>query len=174
MIACSTHDISENPRKEERRLADRFNVRNEGGRQVVLRTERIQFVYVGCIGLVIIIVSWFQLSGKPAQWITFLLLLMAWFSIFWWLSRFRIVLASHVLTYSQPGKRAVSVDRGEISSVALHFGRFEHAIVINCFTGRPVKINTKPFSRADLRLVVNFLSEKIRHNDLPLNFQKID
>jgi hypothetical protein len=58
-------------------------------------------------------------------------------------------------------KGTVAVSREDILSAEVLSGRFEHAIVIRRRQGDTIMINTKPFSKADLRIVIDFLADKI-------------
>jgi len=94
-------------------------------------------------------------------WFSFALLLLACIILLLWLATYKITIDKNVLCYSALLRGTISVHRDDIVSAEVLPGRFEHAIVIKRQVGDPIVINTKPFSKADLRIVIRFLSERI-------------
>jgi hypothetical protein len=133
---------------------------NGSPEQIVIRTERPIYFLWSIVGLVIILVS--SNADKSAPfWFSFALFLLAWSILFLWLATYKITIDQNVLSYSVLLSGTVSVHRDDIVSAEVLPGRFEHAIVIKRQSGNPIVINTKPFSKADLRIVIRFLSERI-------------
>ena len=133
---------------------------NGSPEQIVIRTERPIYFLWGIVGLVIIAVSSNADKSAPV-WFSFALFLLAWSILFLWLATYKITLDQNVLSYSGPLSGTISVHRDDIVSAEVLTGRFEHAIVIKRQSGNPIVINTKPFSKADLQIVIRFLSERI-------------
>jgi hypothetical protein len=128
--------------------------------QIVIRTERLRYFLWVIVGLVIILVS-SKADKSPSFWFSSALLLLAWIILFLWLASYKITIDKNVLFYSALLRGTVSVHRNDIVSAEVLPGRFEHSIVIKRQLGDPIVINTKPFSKADLRIVIRFLSERI-------------
>lgn len=102
-----------------------------------------------------------NVANNPTFWIGFILLLVAWVIVFVWLAAYKITIDRNFLSYSVLIKGTVSVCRGDIVEAEMPAGRFEHVIVIRSSAGEPIIINTKPFSKNDLRTVVGFLADKM-------------
>ena len=90
-----------------------------------------------------------------------MLLLLVWVVLFVWLAAYKITIDRNILSYSALIKGTVSVCRDNIVEAEMPTGRFEHVIVIKPTAGEPIFINTKPFSKNDLRIVIAFLADKM-------------
>lgn len=90
-----------------------------------------------------------------------MLLLLAWVILFVWLAAYQITIDRNTLFYSALIKGTVSVCRDDIVEAEMPTGRFDHVIVIKPSAGEPIVINTKPFSKNDLRIVIGFLADKM-------------
>jgi hypothetical protein len=128
-----------------------------GSEKITIRTERSIYFFLGIFGLIITLVS----INTENFWSNFMLFLLAWSILFLWLATYKITIDQNVLSYSVLLKGTVSVRRDDIVSAEVLLGRFEHAIVIRRQLDSSIVINTKPFSKADLRIVIRFLSERI-------------
>jgi hypothetical protein len=100
------------------------------------------------------------MSGKREQWIGFFMLRSLVFNLLVAITLQGCFKWSCFDVFT-PRQTDCSIDLNQMRSVVLHLSRFEHAIVIERYTGDPVTINTKSFSRSDLRLIAHFLSGKI-------------
>ncbi|HEY5128128.1 MAG TPA: hypothetical protein VIJ35_12705, partial [Bradyrhizobium sp.] len=134
---------------------------NGSSELIVIRTEKPVYFLWATIGLVIILVSSASADENAPFWFNLALLLLAWSILFLWLASYKITIDQNVLSYSVLFGGTVSVRRDDIVSAEVPLGRFQHAMVIKRQSGDPIVINTKPFSKADLRIVIRFLSERI-------------
>jgi hypothetical protein len=133
---------------------------NGSSEQIVIRSDRSMYFLWSIVGLVVILGS--SIADKSATfWFGFALFLLAWGILFLWLATYKITIDQNALSYSALLRGTITVHRDDIVSAEVLSGRFEHAVVIKRQSGNPIVINTKPFSKADLRIVIRFLSEKI-------------
>ena len=129
--------------------------------RISINTERSQYYIWGGIGLVLAFVGAKNVFEDPSHWYSLTLLVLAWCILFAWLAAYRISIDQDVLSYSALLKGTISVSRNDIMSVEILSGRFSHAVIIKPKAGDPIVINTKPFKRSDLQLVLHFLADKI-------------
>jgi hypothetical protein len=129
--------------------------------RIVIRTEKPVYVLWSIFGLVIILFSTGNSDKNVPFWFNLALLLLAWSILFLWLASYKITIDQNVLSFSTLFGGTVSVRRDDVVSAEVPLGRFQRAIVIKRQSGDPIVINTKPFSKADLRIVIRFLSERI-------------
>jgi len=129
--------------------------------QIIIRTQSSQYWVWGGIGLVLIFVGVKNVVESPSRWYSLMLLILTWSVIFLWLTAYKISLDQNILSYSALLKGTVSVSRDDIVNAEVLSGRFGHAIIIRPKSGDPIVINTKPFGRSDLQLVLQFLADKI-------------
>jgi hypothetical protein len=128
---------------------------------VSIRTHRFRYYLWGGIASAVTLLGIKNVIENPSHWVSLMLLLFAWGIVFLWLAAYKITIDRGVLSYSALGKGSVSVRRDEIVSAEMPRGRFERAIVITRRVGDPVVINTKPFSKEDLRIIIRFLADKM-------------
>jgi hypothetical protein len=133
-----------------------------------IRTERAQYFIWGGIGLVLLLVSANNVGEHPSHWYSLILLILAWSIVFLWLAAYKISIDEDVLSYSALLKGTVSISRDDIVSAEVLSGRLEHAIIINPKSGDRIIINTKPFRRSDVQIVLQFLADKIVVNKADL------
>lgn len=130
--------------------------------RVVIRTEKSHLLIWGFVAVVVIVLSAISSrTGNSTRWAGLALLVLACGCVFLWLAGYKIVIANDTISYSELFKGTVSAHRDDIVNVQLKFGRFKHTIVINKRSGPAIAINTKPFSRADVQRVVEFLADKL-------------
>jgi hypothetical protein len=129
--------------------------------QIYIRAERSQYYFWGGVGLILIFVGVKNVVESPSHWYSLILLVLAWSILFLWLAAFKISIDQDILSYSALLKGTVSVSRDDIINAEVRSGRFEHAIIIRPKSGTPIVINTKPFRKSDLQVVLQFLSNKM-------------
>jgi hypothetical protein len=104
---------------------------------------------------------------NPSHWYSLILLVLAWSIVFFWLAAYKISIDQNILSYSALLKGTVSIRRDDIENAQVLSGRFQHAIIIRPKSGSPIAINTKPFRRSDLLIVLEFLGDKtVNRSDL--------
>jgi len=129
--------------------------------QINIRTQSSQYCIWGGIGLVLLFVGVKNVAEGPSGWYSLILLILIWSVVFLWLTSYKIALDQNILSYSALLKGTVSVSRDDIVNAEVLSSRFGHAIIINPKSGDPIVINTKPFRRSDLQIVLQFLADKI-------------
>jgi hypothetical protein len=128
--------------------------------RISIRTERFRYYWWGSIALAIFLAG-IKDVVEASRWGGLMLYLFTWSIVFLWLAGYRIIIDRDVLSYSEFAKSSVSVHRDDIVSAEVPAGRFEHSIVIKRRVGSPIIINTKPFSKNDLKIVIRFLADKM-------------
>ena len=128
--------------------------------RVVIKTERRAYVFWGIVGVCIIVVGALNTSNSSTFWYGAALFLLAWVIFLLWLASYKIVIDGDILSYSEFSKGTVAVNREDILSAEIR-GRFQNMLVIKRRLGEPIMLNAKPFSKADLRVVIGFLADKI-------------
>jgi hypothetical protein len=131
--------------------------------QISFRTEVSQYYIWGGIGLVLIFVGIKNTVENPSHWYSLMFLTLAWIILFSWLAAYKICIEQDVLSYSAFLKGTVSVNRDDIAKAEVLSGRFAHAIIIELTSGYRIVINTKPFKKSDLQILLQFLANKIVH-----------
>jgi|ERR1700677_2736071 len=89
------------------------------------------------------------LSGDKSStfWYSGAIYVLAWALFLVWLATF--------------GRAPIAVNRADILRVEVPSGRFRIEMKIERRQGGPILINAKPFSKSDLRIVAQFLGDKL-------------
>jgi hypothetical protein len=130
-------------------------------RRIVIRAEKRVFVVWGCAGIGIALASISASSKSATFWYSFTLFTLGWCVLLLWLTTYKITIDQDILSYSVFMRGTIAVSREDILSAKVLPSRFQNAIVIERRLGDPIVVNTKPFSKADLRVVIEFLADKI-------------
>jgi hypothetical protein len=103
------------------------------------------------------------LSGNKRStfWYSVAIYVLAWALFLVWLASYGITIDQETLTYATFGRAPIAVNRADILRVEVPSGRFRNEIKIERRQGDPILINAKPFSRSDLRIVAQFLGDKL-------------
>jgi hypothetical protein len=129
--------------------------------RLVFRTENHRLVFFGVIAVCIALVGIANGHKSSTFWYALTLYVLAWTLALVWLASYRITIDQETLSYATFGRAPIVVNRANILRVDMPLARFQNVIKIERRQGDPILINTKPFSKSDLKIVFEFLSNNI-------------
>jgi hypothetical protein len=135
---------------------------------VVIRTTPGQYALWGALLAIVVLFGYsagaFDVRAQPSKWVGILLLSGAWSAIFYWWLCFKIEITDHQLSYRSPFKGSISLTRKDVTGYRLYEGLRStrgslpvHTIVIQTQTRGDIEINTKPFSKSDIGILIRLL-----------------
>jgi hypothetical protein len=136
---------------------------NNPTRHLVLRPDKRRIAIFGAIAVCILLVSIANGHKGSIFWYSSALYVLGWAIFLLWLASYKVAIDGEILSYTSFGKTSAVVNRGDVLSAELSPRRFPSQVKIERY-GDPILINAKPFGGSDLRIVMDFLSDKTTNN----------
>ena len=131
------------------------------GTHLVFRTEKGRLVLFGFVAVCIAILSIANSDKSSTFWYSATLYVLFWALFLVRLVSYRITVDRETLSYTTFRRATIAVNRADVLRVQVPRGRFRNVIKIERQEGGLILINAKPFGKDDLKIVLEFLSDKI-------------
>jgi hypothetical protein len=126
-------------------------------RQLVLKADKRRLVLFTVVSAGILVVSAANSERSSTFWYSATLYILIFIIFLSWLASYKVVIKGDVFSYFVVDRSPIIIHRGEILHVAPPRGRFQNVIKVERHRGGEVLINAKPFSRSDLKIIMEFL-----------------
>jgi hypothetical protein len=133
---------------------------NNQTRHLIFRPDKQRIAIFVAIAVCIFLVSIANGHKSSTFWYSAALYVLGWTIFLLWLASYRITIDGEILSYTSFGRTSTVVNRGDVLSAEFSPRRFPSQIKIERRYGDSILINAKPFSGSDLRIVMDFLSDK--------------